>query len=55
MKKINAKKITAFKDVTYAVAKETLKNFMLAGIQTLSPAIPVQRCPTGACATQRGV
>ena len=40
---INVKKILADTNVTYAVAKRKPEKIRLAGIRTLTPAIPVQR------------
>ena len=40
---INVKKILAVINATYAVAKRKPEKIRLAGIRTLTPAIPVQR------------
>ena len=42
-KQINIKKILAVINATYAVAKRKPEKFRLAGIRTLTSAIPVQR------------
>jgi len=41
---INVKKIPAVINATYAVAKRKPEKIRLAGIRTLTSAIPVQRC-----------
>ena len=41
---MNVKKILAVVNATYAVAKRKPEKIRLAGIRTLTSAIPVQRC-----------
>ena len=43
LSKLNVKKILAVINATYAVAKRKPKKIRLAGIRTLTSAIPVQR------------
>ena len=43
LEEINVKKILAVINATYAVAKRKPKKIRLAGIRTLTSAIPVQR------------